>query len=471
MTQLDRRLFREMLREEWRLHTDLFGGRRFAAFPVMIAVIATGATWALTVSGTAIGAVIAGLHALVFAFGLHTGSMGLISRDAVRNLVGDATLLVFSGRTLPLSARRLVGIFLAKDAVYYSGLFLVPLSIGIVPIAGIGFLGRLPLLWASLSATFILGALMTFVGIGLTTRLPTAVVAVLLLGLIAVPWSIGVDPLSLTPYAFFRSPGALTALTSLLPLGAFAAIGLAAYDPTHRRPARTSDDRFSPIRDRLGDADGLLTKTLLDVSRSSGGFWKVVFSSGVLLAVTAGLIGIVEPLTGVKPSAPISFGALLGLSAFTTYNWLTQFDDLHEYSHHPVDAARVFRAKYRAFLLLGLPTVLGSYGVAIVLFGGAIVESIAGGILSVGTLLYLFGLTVYLTGFDPNEFLFDTLLYLAFTLGVSLGLVPVLILGFVLTPISPVLLGGIGVWGILLGGVGSELLRRSIPRWTRRYRR
>lgn len=470
MNSLDRRVFREMLREEWRLHTNLFGGRRFAAFPVMIALIATGATWALTVSGTAIGAVIAGLHALVFAFGLHTGSMGLISRDAVRNLVGDATLLVFSARTLPLSARRLVGIFLAKDAVYYSALFLVPLSVGVVPIAGIGFLGRLPLLWASLSATFILGALVTFVGIGLTTRIPKVAVAGVLIGLIAVPWTVGIDPLSLTPYAFFRSPGVLTALTSLLPLGAFAMIGMAAYDPTHRRPVRTSEDRFSPIRDRLGDADGLLTKTLLDVSRSSGGFWKVVFSSGVLLAVTAGLIRIVQPLTGVEPSVPISFGALLGLSAFTTYNWLTQFDALEEYSHHPVDAAQVFRAKYRAFLLLGFPTVLGSYVVAIVLFGGATVESIVGGILSVGTLLYLFGLTVFLTGFDPNEFLFDTLLYLAFTLGVSVGLVPVLIVGFVLTPISPSFLIGIGVWGLLLGSVGTGLLRRSIPRWSTRYR-
>jgi hypothetical protein len=312
--------------------------------------------------------------------------------------------------------------------------------------------------------------MITFVGIGLTTRLPKMAVVGALIGMIAVPWAVGIDPLSLTPYAFFQSPGIQTALTSLVPLGAFAMIGMAAYDPTHRRPVRTTEDRFSPISDRLDDANGLLTKTLLDVSRSSGGFWKVVFSSGVLLAVTAGLIRLVEPLTGVEPSVPISFGALLGLSAFTTYNWLAQFDDLEEYSHHPVDADRVFRAKYRAFLLLGFPTVLGSYVVAIVLFGGGIVDSIVGGILSAGTLLYLFGLTVFLTGFDPNEFLFDTLLYLTFTLGVSVGLVPVLIVGFVLTPISPTFLIGIGLWGLLLGGAGTGLLRRSIPRWSTRYR-
>jgi hypothetical protein len=36
--RLDRTLFAAMLREEWRLHNRLFGGRRFAAFPLFVVV-------------------------------------------------------------------------------------------------------------------------------------------------------------------------------------------------------------------------------------------------------------------------------------------------------------------------------------------------------------------------------------------------------------------------------------------------
>ena len=470
MNRLDRRVFREMLREEWRINTHVFGGRRFAAFPLVIAGIAAGGTWLLTYTGTAVAAVIAGLHALVFAFGLHTGSIGLVSRDAVRNLLGDATLLVFSVRTLPLSARRLVGIFLAKDAVYYGGLFILPLATGVAAVAGVGYLSRFPLLVLSLSATFVLGALVTFAGIGLSSRLPKVAVAAVLLGLVGLAWLVGVDPLSLTPYAFFSSPGPVTAASSLLLLGGFAAVGHAAYDPTHRRAARTSENRFEPLTDRLGDQSGLLVKSLLDVARSSGGFWKVLFSSGVLLAVTAGLIRLVEPLTGVTPSAPVSFGALLGLSAFTTYNWLTQFDSIDGYTHHPIGVAAVYRAKFKAFLLLGMPTAVASYVLAIAIFGGSVAAIAAGAVLTVGGLLYLFGLTVYLTGFDPNEFLFDTALYLGFTVAVSIGVVPVLVVGFVLVPLTAPLLVGVGAWGILMSVAGVALFRRSIPRWTVRYR-
>lgn len=470
MNRLDRRVFREMLREEWRLHTTLFGGSRFAAFPVLISLIAAGLTWLLTVSGTSVAAVIGGLHALVFAFGLHTGSIGFISRDAVRNLIGDETLLLFTGRTLPLSARRLVGIFLAKDVIYYSALFIAPLAIGVLAIGGLAVLDHLPLLWLTLAATFVLGALVTVAGIGLSTRLPRPLVGVIFLSLVGVPWIAGIDPLSFTPYAFYRSPAVATALASLVPIGAFAVLGHAAYDPTHRRSIRTRENRFEPVRARLGDPAGLLTKSLLDVYRSSGGLWKVLFSTGVLLAVTAGLIQLIEPLTGMEPSPPISFGALLGLSAFTTYNWLTQFDSFEEYSHHPIDVRTVFRAKFTAFGLLGIPAAVGGYAVAVAVFGGPPGAVAAGALLLIGGLVYLFGLTVYLTGFDPNEFLFDTLLYLTFTVAVSGGVVPPLIVGFVLVPPTAALLWMVGAWGLLMGVSGIGLFHRSIPRWTARYR-
>ncbi|MFW5949629.1 MAG: hypothetical protein ACOCSD_08535, partial [Halolamina sp.] len=106
----DGTVFREMLREEWRLHSELLGGGRFGAFPLLIVALVAGAVWLLDVTGTDPGAVVAGMHALAFVFGLHTGSIGFVGRDAVGNVLGEVTLLVFSARTLPLSQARLLGL-------------------------------------------------------------------------------------------------------------------------------------------------------------------------------------------------------------------------------------------------------------------------------------------------------------------------------------------------------------------------
>lgn len=471
MSGVARTVFVGMLREEWRLHARLFGGSRFAGFPLFVAALAAGATWLLSSTGTPVSDVVTGLHALVLVFGLHTGTIGFVGRDAIRNLLGDVTLLVFSSRTLPASPRRLVGLFLVKDAVYYAGLFLLPLSVGVASVAGVRFLPRLPLLWLTVTGTFVLGVLVTFALVSLSTRTSGWFVggATGIAG--AAAWFVGVDLVALSPYGVYRSPGIASAGLALLPLVVLTGVGLVAYDPTHRRPSRTAAARFSAWRDRLGDDDGLLTRSLLDVARSSGGPWKVLVSGGVLFAVTAFLVGVVSRLTGVAPSTGVSFGALLGLTAFTTYNWLTQFDSLAAYRRLPVTVAAVLSAKFRAFLALGVPTALAYYALAAALYGGPPAELAVGAVLAGGVLLYLFGLTVALAGLEPNEFLFDSVLFAAFAGAVSLGLVPVLVVGFVLAPLGPTLLAGVVGWGLALGVVGLALFRWSIPRWTVHYRR
>lgn len=464
--EADRAVLVGLLREEWRLHSRLFGGARFGAFPVLMAALAGGAIWLLESAGPTLGSIVAGLHALVFVFGLHTGSIGFVGRDAIRNVLGDVTLLVFVSRTLPVSPRRLLGLFLVKELVYYSGLFLLPLTVAVVPTAGPAFLPRAPLLWLTLVATFLLGVSTTLLAIALSSRGRPGRAAAVAAGLVlAAAWLAGIDPVDFTPYALYAQPSVTTALATAGPIAALAGLGLGLYDPAYRRPARTARRRFDRWRRRLGDRDGLLTKTLLDVARSSGGLWKVVFSGAVLFAVVAFLVRLVETVTGVEPSTGVSFGALLGLTAFTTYNWLTQFDAPEDYLVLPVGVADVFAAKFRAFLVLGLPVGIGFLGLAVAALGARPVEVVVGLVLVVGIELYLLGLTVYLAGFDPNEFLFDTVLFAAFGGAVALVLVPVLIVGFVLAPLGAGLAAATGAVGLVAGGLGLGLFRRAVPKW------
>jgi hypothetical protein len=472
-----RRLFLEMLREEWRLHSELFHGTRFAFFPVVVGLLAAGAAFLLVATGIEVGTVVAGLHALVFVFGLHTGSIGFVGQDRLSDLLGDVTLLLFSARTLPLSRSQLLGVFVVKDVVYYSLLFLVPITVGPVFVfVGVGHLagpgavlGTGSLLWGTLTLTFVLGLATTVAGIGLRRRdlVGTGVLGGLALG-IGGALAMGVQLTSLTPYGLFRE----VTLTQLgISVGVvLATLRLAAfvYDPGARRPARTADPVFRRWLARVGDP--LATKTLLEVHRSAGGFGKVLFSAAVLLGVTASLVQLASEITGLSPSVGISYGAILGLSGFTTYNWLTQSDDVDSYRVHPVSVGRLFAAKFRAFLLLGPVVGLGFYSVPVVWFGTSVLEAVVGALLLVGVACYIFGTTVYLTGLSPNEFLFDSLLFAIFGLAMILPLVPILVVGFALAPIANVLAVVLGASAISLGGLGVFLYRQSRPKWTVRYR-
>lgn len=469
-----RRVFVEMLREEWRMHSHLFRGSHFAVFPVLIAALTGGAAWLLVTAGSDPRSVFAGLHVLGFIFGLHTGSIGFVGRDALENLLGELTLLVFAARTLPLSQNRLLSVFVVKDVVYYTLLFLLPISLGTgVAVYGIGefsVVSRALLLWTTLTLTFVLGLGSTIAILGLAARGLSGLTMLAVFGVVVgIALAGGIDVVTYTPYGVFLAQTAPRIGATLAALLAVFLIGAITFDATTSRPARTVTPAFRRWWRRIGDP--VATKTLLDVHRGSGGFGKVLFSAAILFGVTAGLVDLAGQVTGVSPSVGISFGAILGLSGFTTYNWLTQSDDIDSYLVHPLTVSSVFEAKFRAFLLLGPLVGLAFYALALVWRASPVAEALVGAVLLVGVACYIFGTTVYLTGLSPNEFLFNTALFAVFGLAMIIPLVPILVVGFALEHISPGLLMGLGACGVALGVVGLGLHRRSLPKWSTRYRR
>ncbi|PSP75134.1 hypothetical protein BRC81_16325 [Halobacteriales archaeon QS_1_68_20] len=474
-----------MMREEWRMHANLFGARRFAAFPLVITLLTAGGVAFLTYAGIAMDTVVLGVHALVFLFGLQTGTVGFLGRDAMRDLLGDVTMLVFTSRTLPVSRRRLLCIFLLKDLLYYTTFFVVPLTLAFVPPAlsltpvaagasastGPLALSAIPALWLSLTMTFPYGIVVTLSLVGLSTRGGVGK-AVMLGGAVALGLAVvsGVNVLAVTPYAVYADPSLATAAVGLLPVPVLAAVGVAIYDPEDSSPARTAGNTLSAWAGRLGEDRVLVARSLLDVHRSSGGLFKVLFSAGILFTVAAFLVELVTPIVGTRPSTGVAFGALLGLSAFTTYNWLTQFDDPDEYLRLPLGLEAVFAAKLRAFLVLSVPVGLAFLAGAVAWWGARPLEVVVGALLLVGLQVYLFGLVTYLTGFSPNEFLFDTVLFAGFGVAVAVPLVPVLVVGLVVVPVPTTLLAALAVGAVLAALVGLWLYRRAVPKWTAAYR-
>lgn len=467
-------LFGRMLREEFRLHAALFGSRRFVAFPVFVAVVVGVGGWLLGETGVEAGAVVAGVHALVAFFGLQVGTLGLVGRDAMRDLLGDVTLLVFSARTLPVSWRRLLATFLAKDVVYYVALFVTPVVVGLAPLVLAG--GQSPaavaLLWLTVSATFTLGAGASLILVGLAGR--SRLLVALVVSATGALAAAGVDLVVLTPYAFYADPAPATALTGLGPAVVLAAVAPLAFEPGsggHRRVRRAEGDAYGRLREAFGGgaAGSLTARPLLEIVRSSGSVWKVGVSLGILFAVAAFLLDRVAAATTIAPSAGLAFGALLGLGSFTTYNWVTQVDDPREVLRYPVDVGAVLAGKRRAYLLLSIPWGLTYLALGAVWY--PLVDLALGAVVFPLVTVYVFGLTAFVTGFAPNELLFDTPLFALFGGGMAVVAVPLLVCSLAAGR-YPVAAPAVGVGvSVLAALLGVWLARRSGPRWDRRLRR
>ncbi|WP_235019768.1 hypothetical protein [Natrialba sp. INN-245] len=480
-------LFTTLAREEWRLHTRLFGGWRFGLFPVVVAGFAVAASVALTETGTAAGTVARWGHVLALGFGLYSGTAAFAGSDMLENVFGRLSLVLSTATTLPLSRTRLLAIFLLKDGMFYAAVILLPMAMGAVPLArgadspvvsgplAVGSESALVAVpvavlgyWLSLSLVFAFGMAVTVALVaarsrGVPIRLVLAGIGVVAAG----AWVAGVGG---HVGRFLVPTAALEALAVAVTTIAVSTAALWAYDPTYARPTRTASDRFARLHDVLPVGnEALVAKTLLDLSRSSGGVWKPFVSAGILLALVAALVGVVAAITGIEPAPGIFFGGVLGLSAFTTYNWLTEFDSLESYLVYPVSVEAVFRAKRTAFVLVAVPTVGVPYLAAVVWFEATLLDAVVGAALLGGYALYYYGLTVYLAGFSPNEFLFDAVRFATFTAGVAVALVPTLVAGFVVVPPSPTVAGVLVIAGLGFAGVGVALSSRAGPRWERRH--
>jgi hypothetical protein len=469
MTLSTRYLLRLMTVEEWRLHSRMFGGRRFALFPLFVAAVAAGTAAFFALANADAGLLVDGLHLVVAALGLQVGTVGLVGRDALDDLLGETTLLLFSARTLPMEPRKLLVAFLVKDVGYYAVLFLLPLTVGLVPLvvmAGVPA-ARLPLLFITSVGVFAVGVAASFALVGIHTRSRVASTAVALAAVVALILD-GGRVLSVTPYGLLSGIDPVAVAGSvLLPVG-LGVVGVALFQFDRRTPTRTAENRFGALHRALSgaDAQGLLAKSLLDVVRSSGGLWKVVFSQGLVFAVLAVLLAFLPDVVPVRPEPGLTIASVLALGSFTSYNWLCQFDDTGFYLRYPVELAEVFRAKLLGFCLLALPSGLAFLGLGVVVFGtGTMLVGVA---VFAPLCLYVFGVTAYVAGLEPTELLFDTPVFAAFTLAMMVALIPLVVaaIAFRLAP-TGLALGSVG-YASLAGLVGVGLYRRAGPRWERK---
>jgi hypothetical protein len=409
-----RDLFFAMMKEEWRLHATIFGNLSFALFPVLIGIITFMGSLALPflceiIPGPALSFTV---HAQFVLLGVMVGGFGLLGQEVMNRRFGQASLLAYSSRNLPLSDRRIFTVFVVKDTVYYFVLWVLPFISGIVlaaPWSGITFstIGTVSL---TLTLSFLTGLAVVFFLSTMYTRsilLLAGIVAagVLLATLLLLTGT--VDPAYLfPPYALSRAFTPVLLLYSLAAIAVPFAIAILFMTTEFPGSEKHFPDRFTPLASRLSRlrSGPTVAKDLLDLRRSGGLVGQPIFSFGLPLALIWVTLVV---LARVLPDTPllINFAGVVGVIGATIYTWVTEFDAIAGYTFLPLGTADLIRSKLVTFLLLQPLTLVA-------VLAGAVASGDYGSLLPAAALalsisVYAASVMVWLTGLWPAVMVYD----------------------------------------------------------------
>jgi hypothetical protein len=457
-------LFTAMMKEEWRIHSTIFGSLGFALFPSVIAFFALLGSLALPLFEGMVPYTLVALlaHVLFLLMGVMVGSFGLLGREFMNRRFGQASLIAYSSRSLPVSERQIFTAFLVKDTVYYLLLYIVPFGVGFA--AATPFLSLSPayalLALLTLTLSFLLGLSLVFFLSTLYARSGRFVIGLslfllLVLGIATWQGSISAS-FYLPPYAFFLRPAAEPLVATLLLILFPSAVSILFF--TIDLPDRTKQfpNSLDLLAERLGVLGGahFIAKDALDLLRSEGGVGKVIFSFLLPLGLIWVCLSILlRFIPGISPL--VVFSVLLGVLSATIYNWLTEFDSFTSYTFLPVEVSTVIASKLKSFALINTLSI-GVLTLAALSTGamGTFVPAVAS-YLSVS--VYTLSVTVYLTGLHPNVMLYHARVFVLYLAAIS----PALLLLIFASVANPLFAFG----SLILIPIAAFLLKQSMMKW------
>lgn len=407
-------LFTNMLKEEWRIHSTMFGSLNFALFPVMIAGIAFMGTFLLplirsTMSGSELVIMI---HSSYLMFGFMIGAFGLIGNEIMSRHFGDASLLAYAARILPFSSRHILSVFVIKDILYYFAFWILPLVFGFLIgsiITGIPL--DIPLrLMLTLTLSFMSGLSICFFLSSIYGRSQRMLILLLILaglGLLFIYIISGINPaLYYPPVLIFNHFSWEMLILSLLLIIVPFAFALLIFSPDSSSQSGEYPSRMKPFLGYMSwlSNSPLVAKDLIDLWRSGILIGQTIFSFIIPLLVIWFFLSL---LIGLIPPASIlfSFATVTGIIASTMYTWLSITYSSGFYAMLPVSASSVIKSRIFCFTLLQpVPICFLS---CIAILSGLELLLIPILVLMISISYYGLSVTVWLTGLTPNEMLYN----------------------------------------------------------------
>lgn len=407
-------LFRNMMKEEWRVHSTMFGSLSFALFPVMIFGIAFMGSFLIPLMHTTMpaGNLTLLIHANYLMLGIMVGGFGLLGNEVMNRRFGQASLLAYSARSLPLSGKFIFTNFVVKDTVYYFFLWVLPFGFGYIlasPFTGVP-LPRALLLLLTLTLSFLFGLCGVFFLSAVYARSHAALWLVLLAivaGFGGFAVVTGMNPALFFPPLLLNSAFTWTNLIlSCAVLAILFVVAIWMFNPESVGSEKSYRDSFASLMQRysfLPDPP-LSAKDTLDMYRSGSVIGQTIFSFILPLAVIwffLSLLGPYFPPHGLL----FIFAITTGVIASTMYTWVTMFDNFGPYACLPVAVSTLIGSKLTTFAVLQVVPAL--FLAAVALLAGEGVYLIPAVVLGISVSFYAVSVMAWLTGLSPNVLVYD----------------------------------------------------------------
>jgi len=396
------------------MHSTMFGSLSFALFPVMIFGIAFMSSFLLPLLRTSLpaGNIALMTHASFLMLGFMVGAFGLLGNEVMNRRFGQASLLAYSARSLPLSGQFIFLNFVVKDLIYYFFLWVFPFGLGYIlasPFIGVPLAAAL-LLLLTLTLSFLSGLCVVFFLSTVYARSHALLwLLIVLLGagcgtIVAVT---GMNPALFFPplllYASFSWP--LFMLTCLALVILFS-VSVVLFDPQPTGHEKEFRNAFAPLLAKFSFLPNppLAAKDMIDLYRSGSVIGQTIFSFLIPLAVIWFFLSLLGPY--FPPHGLIfMFAIVAGVIASTMYTWVTMFDTFGPYACLPVAVSTLISGKVTTFSLLQL--VPAGFIAVVAILSGEIQNLVPAVVLCLAISFYAAGIMVWLTGLSPNVLVYD----------------------------------------------------------------
>jgi hypothetical protein len=406
-------LFTSMVKEEWRVHSTMFGSLSFALFPVLIFGIAFMGSFiiplvrkTLPVSNLAII-----VHAMYLMLGLMVGGFGMLGNEVMNRRFGQASFLAYSARSLPLSERYIFANFVVKDTVYYFILWVFPFAFGYIlaaPFLGIPLASTLFLL-LTLTLSFLSGLCgIFFLSTVYAWSKPVFWAFLLLLGTgFGGILAAGLNPAIFFPPLLLHNEFSWTNLVfSCIVLAYLFIVSLWLFNPESVGSEKKYRDIFSPLLQRFSFLPNppLAAKDVVDLYRSGSMIGQTLFSFVVPLAVIWFFLSLMSRF--FPPHALLFLYAVTtGVIASTMYTWVTMFDNFGPYACLPVAVSTLIESKLTTFTLL---QIIPAVFIAVVaILSGEAAYLVPAVVLGIAVSFYAVSIMAWLCGLSPNVLVYD----------------------------------------------------------------
>jgi hypothetical protein len=426
-----------MMKEEWRLHSTMFGSISFALFPVLIFLITFMGSFLIPLMERTIpsGHLNLLIHASYLMLGIMVGGFGLLGNEVMNRRFGQMSLLAYAAQSLPISERSIFANFVIKDTVYYFILWVFPFAFGYIaasPFTGVP-LSQAFFLLLTLALAFLFGLCGVFF-LSIVYARSKPALWVLLLALI-IGWggfiiTTGTNPaLLFPPILLFTHFTWINFLLTCVFLAFFFGISILLFNPESVGSDKKYKDSLNHLMKRFSflPYPDLFAKDIIDLRRSGSIVGHAIFSFLLPLAIIWFFLSLLEPYLPTHDLLFI-FVLISGIIASTIYTWVTMFDTPESYSCLPIAVSTLIDSKLTTFSIFQLLPL--AFISAVVIFTAETAYLLPAIVLTLSTSFYATAVMVWLCGLSPNTLIYDVKVMIRYLVIVGVVLILCMALAF-----------------------------------------